>query len=205
MNNDKEVRYITPELRASEKDGVKRISGYAAVFDSWSEDLGWFREKISPGAFRDALKTSDTMALFNHDHNIILGRQSAGTLRLKEDERGLHMEVDLPDTQVANDVYELIDRGDVRGQSFGFSVGESEWRYKDDTEELDERTIIKVKELFDVGPVTYPAYPDTSVAKRSHDDKKPVETNSESDATVAENEDIEIELFLSQHGVENDN
>ena len=197
----KETRFFSPEFRVDADDGVKRISGYAAVFDKWSEDLGWFREKIAPGAFADALKKSDTVALFNHDSNLVLGRTSNGTLRLKEDEVGLHMEVDLPDTQAASDLYKLVERGDIKQQSFGFIVEENEWRYGKNGE-LDERTITRVSDLFDVSPVTYPAYPDTSVAKRSFDIQKSNEiVGDDSNDIVAENEDIDIELLLNKYEV----
>jgi len=197
----KETRFFSPEFRVDADDGVKRISGYAAVFDKWSEDLGWFREKIAPGAFADALKKSDTVALFNHDSNLVLGRTSNGTLRLKEDEVGLHMEVDLPDTQAASDLYKLVERGDIKQQSFGFIVEENEWRYGKNGE-LDERTITRVSDLFDVSPVTYPAYPDTSVAKRSFDIQKSNEiVGNDSDDIVTENENIDIELLLNKYEV----
>lgn len=195
MKNKKEIRVFTPEFRASEDDGVKRIAGYAAVFDTWSDDLGWFREKIAPGAFADAIRKSDTVALFNHDSNIVLGRTSNDTLRLKEDETGLHMEVDLPDTQAANDLYILVERGDIHQQSFGFIVESQEWKYGEKGEP-DERTITKVRELFDVSPVTYPAYPDTSVAKRYKSDAI---VSTEDDANVTRNRLIEIDLILSRH------
>jgi len=198
--NNKEVRHISPEFRAFTEDGVKRISGYAAVFESWSEDMGWFREKIARGAFTDALTKGDTVALFNHDSNIVLGRRSSGTLRLKEDEKGLYMEVDLPETQAANDLYKLVERGDIKSQSFGFIVETNEWRYGQNGAP-DERTIIKVRELFDVSPVTYPAYPDTSVAKRSRNEASPgAIADQASDAIVTENENIDIELLLQSTG-----
>lgn len=197
--SEREIRIFSPEFRATEEDGVKRIAGYAAVFDSWSENLGWFREKIQRGAFADAIKNSDTVALFNHDSNIVLGRTSSGTLRLKEDDTGLHMEVDLPDTQAANDLYKLVERGDIHQQSFGFTVETNEWRYGENGEP-DERTIVKVKELFDVSPVTFPAYPDTSVAKRSLDIQKSNDTVGTGHDIVAENENIDIELLISRIG-----
>ena len=194
---NKEVRFFSPEFRATEEDGVKRIGGYAAVFNTWSENLGWFREKIAPGAFTESLRNSDPVALFNHNSDIVLGRMSSGTLRLKEDEKGLYMEVDLPDTQAANDLYKLVDRGDIKQQSFGFTVESNEWRYGENGAP-DERTIVKVRELFDVSLVTFPAYPDTSVAKRSKDAATGEKNN---DDTVIENEDIEIQLLLNKHEV----
>jgi HK97 family phage prohead protease len=191
----KETRFFNPEFRAFSDDGQKCIAGYAAVFDMWSDDLGWFREKIQRGAFSEAIGKSDTVALFNHDSNLVLGRVSNGTLRLKEDERGLYMEVDLPDTQAASDLYKLIERGDIKQQSFGFIVDGNEWN-----KAKDERTITKVRELIDVSPVTFPAYPDTTVAKRSRDEVSPGNGASEAEgAILKENEDIEIDLLLTRH------
>lgn len=190
----KETRFFNPEFRAFSDDGQKRIAGYAAVFDKWSDDLGWFREKIQRGAFSEAIGKSDTVALFNHDPNIVLGRVSNGTLRLKEDERGLYMEVDLPDTQAANDIYKLIERGDIRQQSFGFIVEGNEWN-----KAKDERTITKVRELIDVSPVVFPAYPDTTVAKRSRDEVSPINVDTAAEGAIIENENIDIDLLLTRH------
>lgn len=162
----KEYRVIAQELRVKKTDDGKRtISGYAALFNSLSGNLGGFVEKIAPGAFSEALKISDTRALFNHDANFVLGRQSAGTLRLKEDKIGLFMEVDLPDTQVARDLATSIDRGDITQQSFGFTVKRDSW--EDIDKDVATRTLEEIGELFDVSPVVFPAYPDTSVAIRS--------------------------------------
>jgi len=197
----KENRFFTPEFRAFEDDGKKKIGGYAAVFDTWSDDLGWFREKIAKGAFADAIKSGDTVALFNHDSNIVLGRRSSGTLRLKEDDKGLYMEVDLPNTQAANDLYALVERGDIKQQSFGFIVESNEWRFAQKPGELDERTITKVRELFDVSPVTFPAYPDTTIAKRSRDEVSPGDTGAAEGAIIVENENIDIDLLLQKHEV----
>ena len=190
----KETRFFNPEFRAFSDDGQKRIAGYAAVFDTWSDDLGWFREKIQRGAFSEAIGKSDTVALFNHDSNLVLGRVSNGTLRLKEDERGLYMEVDLPDTQAANDLYKLVERGDIKQQSFGFIVDGNEWN-----KAKDERTITKVRELIDVSPVTFPAYPDTTVAKRSREEVSPINVDTAAEGAIIENENIDIDLLLTRH------
>uniref|UniRef100_UPI00345E70F8 HK97 family phage prohead protease n=1 Tax=Mesotoga sp. TaxID=2053577 RepID=UPI00345E70F8 len=125
--------------------------------------LGGFREKIQPGAFSEAIVNDDVRALWNHDSNYVLGRNKAGTLKLSEDEHGLHYVVDLPDTQWAKDLLESIKRGDVTQSSFGFIVDSDEWA-KQDGETV--RTLTKVT-LFDVSPVTYPAYPQTSTSARS--------------------------------------
>jgi len=180
MKREVERRYIpVSDLKVERRsDGYEKpkISGYAAVFGKWSEDLGGFREKIAPGAFTKALKGSDPRALFNHDANHVLGRQSAGTLILKEDKKGLFMEIDPPDTQCARDLMVSIDRGDITQQSFGFYLAAEgdEWAEDKKTGAIT-RTITEVEELLDVSPVTYPAYPDTDVALRSLDKFK--ETN----------------------------
>lgn len=159
-----ERRMMTMELRASNDDGAMKVSGYAAKYNQWS-DIGWFREIIAPGAFADTLN-ADVRALFNHDPNIVLGRTTNGTLTLREDETGLWMECTFPDTGAARDIYTLIQRGDITQQSFAFEVPSRGdiWSFPDKGD--PERTLLKVK-LWDVSPVTYPAYEDTTVAARS--------------------------------------
>ena len=166
----KEVRIIRDEdleMRVEKKNGKSKLIGYAARFNKWSEDLGFFREKIAPGAFTNAIETSDVRALKNHDANLLLGRTSAGTLRLTENTKGLKFEVDIPNTSTGKDTAEEVSRGDITGCSFAFTVESDTWVYPENSVELAERTINQVGQLFDVGPVTWPAYPDTSVAARS--------------------------------------
>ena len=154
------------ELRAPPEEGDGRtIAGHAAVFDELSEDLGGFREKIEPGAFTDTLKNDDVRALFNHNADYILGRTSAGTLRLREDKRGLIFENDVPETSYGSDLLVSIRRGDVSEMSFAFVALVDEWE-KGSEKELDTRTL-KVVRLFDASPVTFAAYPQTDVATRS--------------------------------------
>ena len=162
-----EKRTIKTELRVIRKDdgALPVIEGHAAIFNNDSEDMG-FIERIKPSAFKDALKKSDVRSLFNHDVNIVLGRNKAGTLELKEDSKGLFQITHPPDTQLVRDmVLTPIERGDIDQQSFGFTVEKDSWKDLDTDRPI--RTIEKVKELFDVSVVTYPAYADTSVALRS--------------------------------------
>jgi HK97 family phage prohead protease len=159
-NKNIEKRAATVEAAEQES---RTISGYAAVFDSDSEDLGGFTERIERGAFAEAINVSDVRALFNHDNNMILARTASGTLRIYEDERGLKYEFEAPNTNVGNDVLEMIKRGDISQSSFGFTVEQDSWAKRDGT---TYRTIKKVKRLYDVSPVTFPAYPEASVAVR---------------------------------------
>lgn len=154
---------VNMEIRQDEPEKPPVITGYAAVFNSYSEDLGYFREIIRQGAFQAAIPRDDVRALWNHDPNYVLGRNKAGTLSLAEDERGLRVEIRPPETQWAKDLLVSMQRGDVNQMSFGFEVLSDSWR----TENGQEiRELIEVK-LYDVSPVTYPAYPATTVSARS--------------------------------------
>jgi len=160
-----ERRYFpVEELRAiTDEGGLRHIVGYAAVFNSLSEDLGGFREKIDSGAFADSLNADDIRALKNHNSDYVLGRNKSGTLTLSEDQRGLKIDIMPPDAQWATDLMVSIDRKDVDQMSFGFRTLEYRWEgeYPDEV-----RTLMKAQ-LFDVSPVTFPAYPDTEVGLRS--------------------------------------
>jgi len=158
----------TVEVRKRE-DGTATIRGLAAVYDSLSENLGGFRETVSPGAF-DETDMSDVRGLFNHDSNFVLGRTVSKTVRLKVTSRGLEYEIDLPDTQTIRDlVLSPIERGDVDQSSFGFIIGRGNDSWNEDDEGRLVRTIHRINELFDVSPVTFPAYRDTHVGARSRD------------------------------------
>jgi len=144
-----------------------QIVGYAARFNELSEEMWGMREKIAPGAFREAIGKSDVRALWNHDPNYVLGRTKNGTLIVREDEQGLFYEVTPPDAQWARDLVESIKRGDVDQSSFAFTVDVQEW---DESGDPVIRTIVKIRELFDVSPVTYPAYPTATSGVRSLQD-----------------------------------
>ena len=154
----------THELRASEEDGGRILVGYAAKFNARSERIGDFYEEIAPGAFAGVLG-NDVRALYNHDANMVLGRTTNGTLRLEEDAQGLRVAITLPETSYAQDLWTLVQRGDVSQMSFGFTVGKGgqEWR-KEGANPI--RRITQVARLLDVSPVTYPAYPQTTVQAR---------------------------------------
>ena len=162
----REVRSICTgvQLRAAAHGkGPGTAIGYAAVFEKYSVDLGGFTEKIARGAFAGVL-TDDVRALKNHDSNLILARSTNGSLRMVEDELGLRVEIDLADTQIGRDTATEIASGLITGMSFAFVTDVDEWDYSG---EMAIRTIKRFRELYDVGPVVYPAYTDTSVAMRS--------------------------------------
>lgn len=154
------------ELRVSESDGTTMIEGHAAVFDSWSETLGGifpFKEIVRKGSFAESIGKDDIRALFNHDPNYVLGRNRAGTLELVEDEVGLRVRISPPDTSWARDIQTSIRRGDISQMSIGFVVEDDEWRTENG---MDVRELRKVR-LFDVSPVTFPAYTATDVGVRA--------------------------------------
>ena len=158
-----ERRALTSPLEVRAADAVRTASGYAAMFNSETDIGGYFREVIAPGAFADTLKTSDVRALVDHDTGRVIGRMSAGTLRLAEDDTGLRAEIDLPDTTEGRDLAVLLSRGDISGMSFGFQVRKETW---DETGDMPVRTIQAV-DLYEVSAVAFPAYDDTSIALRS--------------------------------------
>ena len=140
----------------------RKFVGYAALFNTPADIAGVFREQIAPGAFAEAIGRDDVRALVNHDANMVLGRSTAGTLRLSEDERGLRVEIDVPDTQAARDLGISMERGDISQMSFGFRATREEF-----TDEEPPLRTIREAELFDVSVVTYPAYEETEVGLRS--------------------------------------
>lgn len=159
-----ELDSLEIEKRADGDDVLGDIVGHAAVFDKLSKEMWGFREKIAPGAFSDVLN-DDVRALFNHDPNIVLGRTKSKTLTLEEDKRGLKTIISPPNTQQARDLIVSIKRGDISQMSFAFSVESETWEEKKDKSIV--RTINKYKRLYDVSPVTYPAYPQTDVKARA--------------------------------------
>lgn len=181
--DDRESRNVAFSVR---DDGFGRIVGYAAVFNQMSEDLGGFRETISPGAFTRTIKQADVRALWQHDAMKPLGRTKAGTLHLQEDAHGLHVEIMSSDTSWFKDARLAIKEGLVDQMSFGFRAIKDDWK-KDGEGNL--RTLQEV-ELFDVSPVTFPAYQQTSVSVRSRIEAERKATDpvqlDHSDASIAD-------------------
>lgn len=178
-DNVEQRHFQTVYKRMEGEDTGRTVHGYAAIFNS-ETDMGWYTEVIEAGAFDDAIKISDCRALFNHDPDHLLARQSSGTLTLAIDANGLTYEFSSPNTTTGNDILEMIGRGDLRESSFAFTIEEQVWEETQTDDGWEYKRIIKkVKELYDVAPVTYPAYKDTTVAKRSFETwKKPEQANT---------------------------
>ena len=167
MKKVKEIRTFPMELRLVGGDDAPRLEGHIAVFNQLSEDLGGFKEKITPGAFTETLKTHDIRAIWNHNSDLVLGRLSAKTLELEEDDVGLVFRNRPPDTTWFKDRAVSLERKDVTGCSFGFWTESDEWSTESDGSKT--RTLLKLT-LQEVSPgVTFPAYPQTDVALRSLD------------------------------------
>ena len=167
-----ERRAFPLTLRANGDAGPRTITGHAAVFESDSEEMGWFspfRERIARGAFDDALLRvasgqDDVYALLNHDENYIISSTADHTLRLSVDEIGLVAEMDPMDTPTITDmVVTPIQQGKIRKMSFGFTVSDE---HEEKRAGVDYRIIDKIGRLYDVSPVTFPAYPATDVQAR---------------------------------------
>lgn len=171
---DAERRFFAEPVAFEKRDdGVDEnvIEGYAAVFNKDSEDFGGWHERIAPGAFSDVV-SDDAVALFNHDMNLVLGRNGVN-VKIEQDANGLKYRIKLPDTSLAKDLRQLVKDGIIHQSSFAFTVAEQEWKHSDDQPSV--RTIKRVKRLYDVSPVTRPAYPDASVGARSFEASKPQE------------------------------
>tara|TARA_R100001369_G_scaffold81040_2_gene111742 strand:+ start:1976 stop:2590 length:615 start_codon:yes stop_codon:yes gene_type:complete len=144
----------------STEDGKEIVVGHASMYNTRSEFMGFY-ETIEEGAFTDDLiKNSDVRALINHDQNLILARNTSGTLKLNADAQGLRYEFEMPETSYGKDLSVSLKRGDISQSSFAFTVEEDDWSTDENGNDL--RTIKKIKRLYDVSPVTYPAYTDAN-------------------------------------------
>jgi len=167
-----ERRYFSEVVSCREENDKQYFEGYAAKFNTRTS-LGWMTEEIAVGAF-DTVMSDDTRGLFNHDPDVVLGRTASGTMRLSIDGTGLKYEIDYnPNDPDHVRVMQKVKRGDVNQSSFAFSIADEKWEKKDGK---DHRVITRLSKLYDVAPVTYPAYQDTTVAARSfaEQEKTPV-------------------------------
>jgi HK97 family phage prohead protease len=167
--NNIEHRFCGEGLEVRKMDGKKpKVRGYALLYNS-VYDMGWFTEEVERGAL-DKADMSDVRILFNHDQNQILGRTKSGTAAVGLDERGMWYEVEVPETEIGRHVLSAIERGDVDQSSWGFmlryddTTNGDRWEKKNGKE---HRILTDVKMVFDASPVTFPANPETSAAKRS--------------------------------------
>lgn len=177
--NNIEIRNIGSVLQHNTEDNSRHVEGYAVVFNSRSEDLGFY-EYIEPTAItQEIINKSDVFALLNHDNTKVLARSNhgAGSLSLTIDDKGLKYEFDAADTQLGNDLLEYLKRGEISTSSFAFAIDYNDpeaesWERKNGA---NYRTIHKIAYLFDVSPVWNAAYSATSVAQRSLDKCKELE------------------------------
>lgn len=186
------------EIRASEGDDSKRTITGAIKYDTDSADMrDWYGdtivEQISAGAFTDSLAARQVVGLWSHDTSQVLGNTKSGTLRVMDSSKELRFELDIPNTTVGNDAWELIQRGDVDGVSFGMRVTKDKWSSeKRDDNRIYKRLILNA-ELYEISPVAFPAYPANEVSARSLDDFKASEKRA---ADQYEKEKMLIELDL---------
>lgn len=161
----RQTRMICTDFETREDGGNPEISGYFAVFNS-NYDIGWgMSESIAPGAFTEALG-GDVRALVNHDTTLVLGRNKAGTLELREDSHGLWGRVSInPNDTDSMNLYERVKRGDVDGCSIGFDIAEEETEFFENGDV--HFTIKKVMPLYEVSACTFPAYEETNVSARA--------------------------------------
>lgn len=167
MSKQAESRFVSldaAELRVERRDGKPVLTGVCVPYGKLSLDLGGFRERFRPGAFaRNLADGADVRALVNHNRDLILGRNVAGTLRLMDTEQALSYEIDPPDTAIAAHYVAAVERGDISGASFRFYCLTEAWG-REGGEMV--RDVVEA-EIDDVSIVTYPAYPDTTAAVRS--------------------------------------
>lgn len=191
------------EIRAMETikavdDEQMIVEGYALRFNTLSNDLGGFVETISPEALKEA-DLSDVRCLIDHDSSKVLGRTVSETLELKVDDEGLYFRCQLPDTTYANNLYTSIKRKDINQCSFGFILSEDDGDSFEKREDgLFKRTIRKIKSLFDVSIVTYPAYNDTSVEPALRSIEAIKESEQEEVRKAQQEEQRKIELAKVQ-------
>ena len=171
---NQEIRTLATQVQIAEQrsdDGqtVQRtITGYALKWEELSLPIsGLFFEKFQKGAFDDSIKSDDQRMLWNHNCDLVLGRRSAGTLKLVSDDTGLRFDAVLPENCWGDFAYEAIQRRDIDGVSFAFNAVVQEW------DESDPENIIRTvcqAQLFEISPCTFPAYPQTTIATRSIED-----------------------------------
>ena len=170
-----------------------QIVGYAAVFDQLSEDLGFFREKVARGAFAGSIAAEDVFALWQHQSDKPIGRKANRTLGLREDTVGLVAEITPPDTSWGRDAIAAVQSGLVSHFSFGFRTIRDAWDYSN--RDMPIRTLLEVQ-LFEVSPVTFPAYPQTSAEARAKVADLQTRNGGGVDATGRAQKDAQVRVVL---------
>ena len=192
---DMEKRSINFELRANPES--RTIFGTATVFNS-SYDMGWYDEEMSSDSL-DKADMNDVVALFNHDINMVLARTSSGTLKLNVTGDALEYEFEAPNTTLGNDLLEMVKRGDVYQSSFAFTVDAEDWQERSGMK--PKRVIRSIKKVYDVSPVTYPANPDTMVAKRSYEATKQIDEDLLKVIEISVKSEINIQNELRRNAL----
>lgn len=185
--NREQRNFKLGEIRMIEEGGKKHIRGYAIVFDSPSGDLGGFKETVNRSALTKTTKESDVRMLWNHDSSKPLASTKNGTLSLTIDERGLAVDAVGSDTSWGKDAVTAISEGLVDQMSFGFRTIKDRW-FEENGE--TRRELLEI-ELFDVSPVTFPAYEQTSVGVRSIDGLDTVLLKAEKNIALSRS-DVEL-------------
>lgn len=201
MDQAKEIRALPVklEIRATEGDDSKRTITGAIKYDTESSEMrDWFGdtfvETIDKEAFKDSIATRNVVALWSHDPSQVLGNTKSGTLRLTNTDKELRFELDIPDTSVGNDAWELIKRGDVDGVSFGMRVTKDKWTSEKRGDKRIYKRLILNAELYEISPVAFPAYPANEVAARSLEEFKASEKRA-ADQYAKEKLLIELDLY----------
>ena len=195
---EKETRsaFDALEVRKSEEESGVIVEGYSLLFDSWSEDLGGFKEVVTRDSLRNT-NMSDVRALFNHNVDNVLARSSAGTLDLNVDDKGLKFRFKTPNTSYGRDLAENLKNGNVNQCSFGFRVADNGDSFEYDKQEnIYKRSLNDISEISDVSIVTYPAYSETSVAPALRSIDKIEEEKITLEKRNLEKQKLKLELEL---------
>ena len=197
MEKKIEIRNNPSGIVTRAEGDSRTVKGRAVVFNAWSEDLGGFREKIAPGALDGVIERSDIFALLDHRRDRgILGRSKRGdqvSLRLNVTDAGLDYEFEAPETALGNELLSCLERGEIDGSSFAFTVLEDNWERVGDEY---QRTIIKIDELYDVSPVYSPAYSQTTCDLRGLETLKAEERAAE-ERQIAESKRVALGKYIA--------
>lgn len=184
-----EYRTRQIEFRAKEEDGAMIAEGVAILYDEETVLYSFGdveeRETIGRGAAAESLANDDWRALWNHDRGIVLGRMSSGTLRAEDTDAGVKVSIEFPDTEEGRSKFSSIKRGDVSQMSFAFEPLETREERIVDGEKTIYRTEQSKIKVYEVSPVTFPAYENTTISARAEQRRKQIETEASAQAQRA--------------------